>query len=87
NIQRMPLVDTSNPFIARDVPVPAESMLVIHFRDSRRYNFPDMLRRIPGSFMSRPSTLVVPGGELKLALEVICAPLLQDMMEKRAAAD
>ena len=87
NIQRMPLVDTSNPFIARDVPVPAESMLVIHFRDSRRYNFPDMLRRIPGSFMSRPSTLVVPGGELKLALEVICAPLLQDMMEKRATAD
>ena len=86
NIQRMPLVDTSNPFIARDVPTPAESILVIHFRDRRRHDFPDLLRRIPGAFMSRPTTLVVPGGELKLALEVICTPLLRDMMAKRAEA-
>lgn len=86
NIQRMPLVDTSNPFIARDVPTPAESVLVIHFRDGRRHDFPDLLRRIPGSYMSRPSTMVVPGGELKLALEVICTPILQEMMEARRAA-
>ncbi len=86
NIQRMPLVDTSNPFIARDVPIPSESVLVIHFRDSRRHDFPDIMRRIPGSYMSRPSTLVAPGGELKLALEVICTPLLQEMMAKREQA-
>jgi phosphoribulokinase len=86
NIQRMPLVDTSNPFIARDVPTPNESLLVIHFRDSRRHDFPDLMRRIPGSYMSRPSTMVVPGGELKLALEVICAPMLREMMDGRRAA-
>ena len=86
NIQRMPLVDTSNPFIARDVPTPPESILVIHFRDRRRHDFPDLMRRIPGSYMSRPTTLVVPGGELKLALEVICTPLLAEMMAKRAEA-
>jgi phosphoribulokinase len=86
NIQRMPLVDTSNPFIARDVPTPNESVLVIHFRDRRRHDFPDLLRRIPGARMSRPTTLVAPGGELKLALEVICSPILQQMMEKRSAA-
>ena len=85
NIQRMPLVDTSNPFIARDVPTPNESLLVIHFRDSRRHDFPDLMRRIPGSYMSRPSTMVVPGGELKLALEVICAPMLREMMDGRRA--
>lgn len=84
NIQRMPLVDTSNPFIARDVPVPGESVLVIHFRDRRRHDFADLMRRIPGSYMSRPTTMVVPGGELKLALEVICAPLLHEMMARRA---
>ncbi len=86
NIQRMPLVDTSNPFQARDVPNPDESFLVIHFRNRERHDFPDLLRRIPGSRMSRASTMIAPGGELKLALEVICAPILQDMMEQRAAA-
>lgn len=86
NIQRMPLVDTSNPFIAREVPSPDESVLVIHFRDRKRHDFPDMLRRLPGSFMSRPSTVVVPGGELRLALNVICGPLVEDMLERKRAA-
>jgi phosphoribulokinase len=86
NIQRVPLVDTSNPFIARDVPGPEESALVIHFRDRTRYDFPDLLARMPGSRMSRHSTMVVPGGELRLALSVICGPILEKMMEKRKAA-
>jgi len=86
NIQRMPLVDTSNPFIAREVPSPDESVLVIHFRDRKRHDFPGMLRRIPRAFMSRSSTLVVPGGELRLALNVICAPLVEDMLERQRAA-
>ncbi|MCP5277985.1 MAG: phosphoribulokinase [Thiobacillus sp.] len=83
NIQRMPLVDTSNPFIARDVPNPDESFLVVHFRDRRKYNFVELLDKIPGSFMSRPSTIVVPGGELKLLLEMVCAPILLEMMDRK----
>ena len=85
NIQRMPLVDTSNPFIARDVPNPDESFLVVHFRDKRKYDFVQLLEKIPGSFMSRPSTIVVPGGELKLLLEMVCAPILLGMMERKRA--
>jgi len=85
NIQRMPLVDTSNPFIARDVPTPDESILVIHFRDPHRFDFPGLMRRITGSFMSRPNTMVMPGGKLGLALEIICTPLIQEMMEKKHA--
>ncbi len=85
NIQRMPLVDTSNPFIARDVPSPDESVLVIHFRDRKRHDFPAMLQRIPNARMSRPSTMVVPGGELRLALNVICGPLVEEMLERRRA--
>ncbi len=83
NIQRMPLVDTSNPFVARDVPSPEESILIIHFRDRKRYDFPRMLARIPGARMTRTSTLAVPGGKLKLALDVICAPIFEAMMERR----
>ncbi|MDW8323165.1 MAG: phosphoribulokinase [Burkholderiales bacterium] len=87
NIQRIPLVDTSNPFIARDVPTPDESALVIHFRDRKRHDFPAILKRIPKARMTRPSTLLVPGGKLKLALEVICAPLLQELMEAKSKAE
>ncbi len=83
NIQRMPLVDTSNPFIARDVPIPEESILIIHLRDPSRHDVPGLLRRIPGARMSRPGTLMVPGGKLKLALDVICAPLFEAMMTGR----
>ena len=86
NIQRMPLVDTSNPFIARDVPGPDESILVIHFRDRKKHNFREMLERLPGSRMTRATTLLVPGGELRLALSVICGPILEEMMERRNSA-
>ena len=86
NIQRMPLVDTSNPFIARDVPNPDESICVIHFRDRKRHDFPDLMRRIPEARMSRHTTMLIPGGKIKEALEVICGPILEEMMEKRRAA-
>jgi phosphoribulokinase len=86
NIQRIPLVDTSSPFIARDVPTQDESALVVHFRDRERHDFVDLLRRIPGSCMTRPTTMLIPGGELGLALEIICAPILADLIEKRRVA-
>lgn len=86
NIQRIPLVDTSNPFIARDVPTPDESALVIHFRDRKRHDFVDIMERIPGARMTRTSTLLVPGGKLRLALSVICGPILDEMMERRQQA-
>jgi phosphoribulokinase len=80
NFQRVPLVDTSNPFISRDVPSPSESMLVCRFREPARYNFPQMLKLFEGAFMSRPNTLVIPGGKLRMALEVICTPRIMEMI-------
>ena len=85
NFQRVPLVDTSNPFIAREIPTPHESMVVIRFREPRRFDFPDLLKRLNGSFMSRPNTLVVPGGSMGYAMEVICAPLVEELVERRRA--
>lgn len=84
NFQRMPLVDTSHPFIARDIPTADESIVVIHFRDPQKFNFPSLLQRLKGSFMSRPNTLVVPGGKMRLALDVTCTPLIEEMMEKKS---
>ena len=86
NFQRIPLVDTSNPFIATEVPSAHESMLAIRFREPKKINFPDLLKRLPHSFMSRPNTIVVPGGEMVNAMDVICTPMVRELVEKKRSA-
>ena len=83
NFQRVPVVDTSNPFIARDVPTQDESMVVIRFKDPRGVDFPDLLRMIHDAFMSRANTIVIPGGKLDLAMQLILTPLIWKLMERR----
>ena len=83
NFQRVPVVDTSNPFIARDVPSLAESMVVIRFRDPRGIDFPYLLSMIHDGFMSRANSIVIPGGKLDLAMQLILTPLIWKLMEKR----
>ena len=87
NFQRIPLVDTSNPFIARDIPTPHESMVVIRFREPHRFDFPYLLKRLDNAFMSRPNTLVVPGGSMGHAMEIICTPLVHELVEQRRGAE
>jgi len=82
NFQRVPIVDTSNPFIARDIPTLDESMVVIRFRNPRGVDFPYLLTMISGAFMSRPNNMVVPGGKMGLALELILTPLIWDMISR-----
>lgn len=85
NFQRVPTVDTSNPFSAKEIPSMDESFVVIRFRRGmREVNFPYYLQMIDGAFMSRINTMVVPGGKMALAMELILTPLIAQMMEKRA---
>jgi len=84
NFQRIATVDTSNPFIARDIPTPDESFIVIRFRDPKKFNtdFPYLLNMIPNSFMSRRNSIVIPGGKMGMAMELILTPIIHDMIEK-----
>lgn len=86
NFQRVPTVDTSNPFIARDIPTPDESFVVIRFRDPSKQDFPYLLNMIDGSFMSRPNSIVVPGGKMGFAMELILAPMVHELMGNRKKA-
>ena len=81
NFQRVPVVDTSNPFIARWIPTPDESMVVIRFADPRGFDFPYLLSMINGSFMSRANSIVVPGGKMDLAMQLIRTPLIWRLVE------
>ncbi|HEY6484389.1 MAG TPA: phosphoribulokinase [Steroidobacteraceae bacterium] len=86
NFQRVPIVDTSNPFIARFIPTPDESFLVIHFSNPRGIDFPYLLSMLHDSFMSRANTIVCPGGKMDLALQLIFTPMIWRLMECRKEA-
>ncbi|MBI1887409.1 MAG: phosphoribulokinase [Nitrosomonadales bacterium] len=83
NFQRVATVDTSNPFIARDIPTLDESFVVIRFSKPRGVDFPYFLSMIHDSFMSRANTLVVPGGKMSYAMEIILTPILHEMIENK----
>ena len=86
NFQRVPVVDTSNPFTARFIPTPDESMLVIRFADPRGIDFPYLLSMLDRSFMSRANTIVCPGGKMDLAMQLIFTPFIWRLMERRKQA-
>ncbi|WP_198971101.1 phosphoribulokinase [Xylophilus sp. ASV27] len=86
NFQRVPMVDTSNPFIAREIPAPDESMVVIRFGQPKGIDFPYLLNMVHDSFMSRANTIVVPGGKMELAMQLIFTPFIWRMMERRRRA-
>ena len=85
NFQRVPTVDTSNPFIARDIPTADESFVVIRFKDPKKLDvdFPYLLNMLDDSFMSRRNTLVVPAGKMGFAMEIILAPIIENILDNR----
>ncbi len=86
NFQRVPVVDTSNPFIARDVPTADESILIVRFANSKGIDFPYLLSMLHDSFMSRPNTIVLPGGKMSLAMQLIFTPMILRLMDQKRRA-
>ncbi len=83
NFQRVPVVDTSNPFISRDIPSADESICVIRFANPKGIDFPYLLNMINNSWMSRANTIVVPGGKMDIAMQLIFTPFIWRMMERK----
>jgi phosphoribulokinase len=86
NFQRVPTVDTSNPFIARDIPTADESLVVIRFANPKGIDFPYLLSMLHDSWMSRPNTIVVPGGKMGLAMQFILTPMILRLMDLKRRA-
>jgi phosphoribulokinase len=86
NFQRVPTVDTSNPFTTRYIPAADESFVVIRFADPKGIDFPYLLSMIHDSFMSRPNIIVAPGGKMELAMQLILTPMILKMMDVRRRA-
>jgi len=86
NFQRVPTVDTSNPFVARDIPTADESLVVIRFKNPRGIDFSYLTSMLHDSFMSRANAIVIPGGKLDLAMQLILTPLIHQLIERKARA-
>ena len=86
NFQRVPTVDTSNPFSARDIPCANESFVVIRFANPKGIDFPYLLTMLHDSFMSRPNVIVVPGGKMGLAMQLIFTPMILQMIDRQKRA-
>ncbi|RMH46694.1 MAG: phosphoribulokinase [Alphaproteobacteria bacterium] len=82
NFQRVPVVDTSNPFIARWIPTADESLVVIRFKNPRGIDFPYLLSMIHDSWMSRANSIVVPGGKMDLAMQLIFTPMVERLVRE-----
>lgn len=85
NFQRMPMVDTSNPFDMQPVPTEKESMVVISFKAPMQHDIQSYIMRIDNAFLSRRNCIVIPGGQMQHALDVICAPLIERLIERKKA--
>jgi len=86
NFQRVPIVDTSNPFIARDIPTADESMVIIRFTNAKGIDFSYLLSMLHNSWMTRPNTLVIPGGKMGLAMQLIFTPMILKIMDQKKKA-
>lgn len=86
NFQRVPVVDTSNPFIARWIPTADESLVVIRFKNPRGIDFPYLTSMINGSWMSRANSIVIPGPKMDLAMQLILTPMVQRLVHESKRA-
>jgi phosphoribulokinase len=86
NFQRVPTVDTSNPFVARWIPTADESMVVIRFKTPRGIDFSYLVSMLHGSFMSRANSIVIPGNKLDLAMQLILTPMIMQLFERSRRA-
>jgi len=86
NFQRVPMVDTSNPLVARWIPTADESMVIIRFRSPRGIDFSYLVTMLHGSFMSRANSIVIPGNKLDLAMQLILTPMILHLSERARRA-
>ncbi len=87
NFQRVPTIDTSNPFAADYIPSNDESFSVIHIRNRGKIevDFRYLLEMLEGSMMSSLETIVVHEGKKVFAMQLILTPLLRKLIAQKSA--
>ena len=61
-------------------------MVVIRFADPKGIDFPYLLSVLHDAIMTRPNSIVVPGGKMGLAMQMILTPMIMRMMDAKRRA-
>jgi phosphoribulokinase len=56
---------------------------VIRFRNPRGIDFAYLTSMLHDSFMSRANSIVIPGGKMDLAMQLILTPMIMKLVERR----
>lgn len=89
NFQRIPVTDTSNPFCITEIPTAEQSLVLIHFlkpKPSVEYKI-NLKGLIDGSMITGFNTLVIPGGKMMYAMELILTERILELMKRRGHLD
>ena len=89
NFQRIPLTDTSNPFCVTNIPTADQSLVLIHFvKDKPSVEYKLHLKGlIEGAQITGFNTIVIPGGKMMYAMELILTQRIIDLMKRRGHLD
>ena len=85
NFQRIPLTDTSNPFCVTNIPTADQSLVMIHFlkpKPNVEYKI-GLKGLIEGAVITGFNTIVIPGGKMMYAMELILTQRIMDLMNLR----
>jgi phosphoribulokinase len=85
NFQRTCRVDTSDPFMQREIPTAEQSEVIVHFLNpgiSDAYKL-ELKGLIEGTSITGFNTLVIPGTKMTYALELILTKRIAELLKKR----
>ena len=83
NFQRVPLVDIANPFSAKALPAPEQSLCVVSFTDRWASLITENLSQIKGAFQNSSNNVVVPGELMAEAMATLVTPIIKQLLRKR----
>ncbi|HHB80435.1 MAG TPA: phosphoribulokinase, partial [Aliiroseovarius sp.] len=59
---------------------------VIRFANPRGIDFPYLTSMIEGSWMSRANSIVIPGGKMDLAMQLVFTPMIERLVRESKRA-
>lgn len=91
NFQRIPLVDTSDPFstqteVAPMGPAPEDSLIITHVRHKDIEDLSTIVDQIEGAWLQNETTMICSGTQMVKAMDIIMTPIIQNLIAKKRAA-
>ncbi len=88
NFQRIPIIDTANPFDVQEIPTIDQSLVIVHLRRPEKFtlNIDELRERIQDSFSIKSNQLIMPADKMVFAMELLLTPVINMLLGKPSVA-